>query len=146
MNAFAPSCPTPAALLPFPLSPTETRQARLRLALYALAQERHFRRRVRERYAFTLTPERYREWIAKVEDVHPGTKFLRPAGPPGRTLWRIRCGRTTLRVVYDETTRRLVTCLPARFGELPIKRLRRLRAQHAFVESPPAAESRLAAA
>jgi hypothetical protein len=95
----------------------------------AAADQAHFIRRAQERFGLKLTPERYAHLVRKVREVLPGTKYLY-ATSPVRTVWRIRAGGRPIRVVYDETTDRLVTCLP--FGDseshLPHKRfLRRLR-------------------
>lgn len=75
------------------------------------AQERHFVRRARERFGLKLKPERYRHLIRKVTDNLNGTRFICHQ-PPDRTIWRIRAGGQTMRVVFDHTTERLVTCLP----------------------------------
>lgn len=112
----------------------------------AAAHEHHFRQRVRERYGFTLSPRRYRYWIEKVEEVLPGTEFLHFGERPGRTIWKIRSGSYTLHVVYDETTRRLVTCFPPPFTQLPLKRVRRLRAKHGFMDTIHLARARELAA
>src|SRR5687767_7197987 len=119
---------TPAPVLEFP-STAAARRAYRALAALADRQERHFIRRVRERFHVTLSPQRYRHWIRKVEQVLPGTEFLRPGACPGRTIWRIHSGSYTLHVVYDETTARLVTCFPPPFTPVSMKRLRRLRAR-----------------
>jgi hypothetical protein len=76
------------------------------------AQERHFRRRALERFGLKLKPERYQHLIRKVTENANGTKFICHQ-PPDRTIWRIRAGGQVMRVVFDHTTDRLVTCLPA---------------------------------
>jgi len=123
-------------VLPFPTTATARREYRA-LAVIAEGQERHFRQRVRERFRITLSPQRYRHWIQKVEQVLPGTEFLRHGAVPGRTIWRIRSGSHRLHVVYDETTARLVTCLPPPFVPVSIKRLRRRRAKQAAPNATP---------
>lgn len=96
----------------------------------AFSQELHFIARTRERFGLVLSAQRYRHWIRKVEDVLSGTVFLRAGDQPGRTVWRIRAGSHTLHVVYDEGTRRLVTCFPPPPEcTIPRKKLLRLRAR-----------------
>lgn len=95
----------------------------------AAADQAHFIRRARERFALKLTPERYAHLVRKVREVLPGTRYLY-ATSPTRTVWRIRAGGRPIRVVYDETTDRLVTCLPLGdpAAHVPHKRfLRQLR-------------------
>jgi hypothetical protein len=116
------------------------------LAARAYAQERHFLRRARERFGLVISPQRYRHWIRKVEEVLPGTDFLHATELPARTVWRIRSGSYTLHVLYDETTRRLVTCFPPPVVQLPRKRARRLRARDAFVDTDYLAKTRRLAA
>lgn len=134
----------PAPVLPFPATPAAWGAHRA-LAQLADGHERHFRQRVRERFHFTLSPQRYRYRIEKVEEVLPGTEFLGRGDRPERTLWRIRSGSYTLHVVYDENTRRLVTCFPSSFVQMPIKRRRRRRVRRVIsdtclsVASAPAA-------
>ena len=140
-----PSAPAPALVTPFPATPAALR-AHQALAADAAAHERHFRQRVRERYGFTLSPSRYRYWIEKVEEVLPGTEFRHFGERPGRTIWKIRSGSYTLHVVYDEITRRLVTCFPPPFTQLPLKRVRRLRAKHGYMDTIHLARARELAA
>lgn len=135
-SAAATSTAMPAAVLPFPVTAAALREYRARAA-HAAAQERHFVNRVRERFGLRLSPQRYRYWIEKVEQVLPGTEFLHATDVPERTVWRIRSGSYTLHVLYDETTARLVTCFPAPFIPIPIKRLRRLRARSAVADTSP---------
>jgi hypothetical protein len=113
---------------------------------HAHRQELHFMRRVRERYGLTVSPRQYRWWIEKVERVLPGTKFLRFGACAQRTFWSLRSGSYTVRVLYDESTRRLITCVPPRFEQLPMKRARRLRATQAFVDADHLAKTRRLAA
>jgi hypothetical protein len=80
--------------------------------LHAAAQERHFIKRARQRFRLKLTHERYRHLVRKVVEVLPGTQFLGPGDTPQRTRWRIRAGGCVMAVVYDESTDRLVTCVP----------------------------------
>lgn len=102
------------------------------LAAKQQAQERHFIGRALERFELKLTPARYQHLIRKVEDTAPGTKFLYHS-QPNKTVWIIRAGGQQMRVVYDHTTERLVTCLPlAEYRPRPESRinphkLRRLR-------------------
>lgn len=76
--------------------------------------ERHFVKRAKERFDLRVSPERYREFIRKVTENLPGTKFLGHQ-PPNRTVWRIRAGGHFMRVVFDHVSECLVTCLP--YGE-----------------------------
>jgi hypothetical protein len=103
------------------MSPQETK---------AVADQAHFIRRARERFGLKLTPERYEHLVRKVRDCLPGSAYLY-ATSPTRTVWRIRAGGRPIRVVYDETTDRLVTCLPISnhpAAHIPHKRfIRRLR-------------------
>lgn len=124
----------PAPVVPFPATPAAWREHRA-LAQLADGHERHFRQRVRERFHITLSPQRYRYWIEKVEEVLPGTEFLNFGDRAGRTVWKIRSGSYTLHVVYDETTRRLVTCFPSPFVQMPIKRRRRRRGRAATADT-----------
>lgn len=75
------------------------------------AQEQHFVRRARQRFHLVLSPKRYAYLMTKVSQHLRGTKFLGHQ-PPDKTVWRIRAGGHWIRVVYDHTTDRLVTCLP----------------------------------
>lgn len=77
----------------------------------AEAQLWHFIARARERFGIKLTVARYHRLIRQVEDSAPGTVFVRHQ-PPERTIWIIRAAGHDMRVVYDHTTARLVTCLP----------------------------------
>jgi hypothetical protein len=79
------------------------------------AHERHFRNRVLKRFRIKLTPERYQLWVEKIEQVIPGVELLYQCEQPGRTCWKLPVGGVTLRVIYDETSERLVTALP--FGK-----------------------------
>lgn len=97
------------------------------------AQMWHFIARARERFRIKLTVARYHRLIRQVEDSAPGTSFLRHQ-PPERTIWIIRAAGHDMRVVYDHTTARLITCLP--YGPMPRARsqlnphkLRRLRTE-----------------
>lgn len=82
------------------------------IPVYAAAQESHFIKRARQRFGLKLTHERYRYLVRKVVEVLPGTRFVSPGDTPNRTRWRIRAGGHLMIVVYDETTDRLVTCVP----------------------------------
>lgn len=125
--------PTPGTVVPFRHdwdTDYEAHTAALPPALrwHAERQEAHFVRRVRERYGIEVSPFRYRRWIRKVEDVEEGTVFLRQGHTGERTLWEIRFGNAPLHVLFDETTRRLVTCYTPPFErEFSRKGWRRVR-------------------
>ena len=100
------------------------------LAARAAAQEAHFIRRVHERFGQKLTPQRYRLWVQRVEEVRHGTKFLGQCAERERTAWLIVVGGLRLRVIYDERTQCLVTALPygdAQTAPLPRKTVQQLR-------------------
>ena len=96
------------------------------------AQMWHFIARARERFRIKLTVARYHRLIRQVEDSAPSTSFVRHQ-PPDRTIWLIRAAGHDMRVVYDHTTKRLVTCVP--YGaqrerhQLNRFKLRRLRTE-----------------
>lgn len=80
------------------------------------AHERHFVRHARERFGLRVSAARYREFCRRVIEVEKGVKFLhRDERTPARTMWGVRFGGYAMRVVFDETTERLVTCM--RFAE-----------------------------
>lgn len=86
------------------MSPTELKNK-------AEVQLWHFIARARERFGIKLTVARYHRLIRQVEDSAPGTVFVRHQ-PPERTIWIIRAAGHDMRVVYDHSTARLVTCVP----------------------------------
>lgn len=102
------------------------------LAAMKAAHEAHFIRRVLERFGVKLTPDRYRLWVKRVEEVQHGTKFLGQCAERERTAWLLRVGGLRMRVIYDERTQCLVTALP--YGQeetatLGRKRILRLRSR-----------------
>jgi hypothetical protein len=113
---------------------------------HARHQELHFMHRLHQRYGLRISPKRYRYWIRKVEEVLPGTRFVRPGTCPERTLWEIRSGSYTLHVCYDEITRRLVTCFMPAFAPLFAKRRHRQRARRSPFQADSAAKARHLAA
>lgn len=88
------------------------------------AQEQHFTRRAWERLHVKLKPARYHYWVRKVREVLPGTQFIdKQADKPWRTRWLIRAGTLRIKVIYDEHTDRLVTCMAWRDTDyIPHKR------------------------
>lgn len=94
-------------------SPITHRPSPDAIASARAAHERHFVRRARERFSLRISPERYREFCRRVVEVEDGVKFLhRDPKAPARTQWGVRFGGYPMRVVFDETTERLVTCMP----------------------------------
>lgn len=95
----------------------------------AAAHEAHFIRRAQERLKVKLTPARYRHWTRKVRDVLPGTRYLyKDKDSEHRTCWMIKAGTLRIRVIYDERTDRLVTCMAWHDTEyIPHKRYVRRR-------------------
>lgn len=82
------------------------------LSAQQAAHEAHFIKRARQRFGLRVSPERYRKFCRMVVEAE-GTTYL-GATPPHRTTWLIRAGGHLMRVVFDESTERLVTCLPFR--------------------------------
>lgn len=83
------------------------------LAAKAAAQEMHFIVRAKQRFGLRVSPERYLKFCRQVIDQRDGVIYL-GATPPDRTAWLIRLGGYLMRVIYDESTARLVTCIPFR--------------------------------
>ena len=82
------------------------------LARKQAAHEAHFIQRARRRFGLRVSHERYLRFCRVVVEAE-GTIYL-GAHPPFRTIWLVRLAGHLMRVVYDESTDRLVTCLPFR--------------------------------
>jgi hypothetical protein len=71
--------------------------------------ERHFRRRMAERYGLWITSPEYHALCADVRNGR-GRPLFRESNT--RTHWLIAVGGVTVRVVYDKTVGALATALP----------------------------------
>lgn len=80
--------------------------------------ERHFRRRLAERYGISVSSDEYRQLCGDVQNGR-GRLLFRESNT--RTHWLVRVNGHTVRAVYDKTVNGLATALPietaARDGE-----------------------------
>ena len=74
--------------------------------------QRHFARRLFQRYGLTITNEEYRALCQAVRDGN-GRHLFKESN--SRSHWNIAVQGTTVRVVYDKTTNALATALPLLF-------------------------------
>lgn len=81
------------------------------LAAQAAAHERHFIRRAKERFGLRISAARYREFCRRVIEVEAGVHYF-GRDSAARTQWGVRFGGHVMRVVFDESTGCLVTCMP----------------------------------
>lgn len=80
---------------------------------HAAAQEAYFIRRAKERFGMRVSAARYREFCRRVIEVERDVRFLsRDLQKPWCTHWGVRFGGHLMRVVLDERTERLATCIP----------------------------------
>jgi hypothetical protein len=96
------------------------------LSAQQVAHELHFIARAAERYGLKVKPAYYRHLCEKVRSLARGTQPI-SVQPPHRSVWLIRAGGAPMRVVFDASTDRLVTCLPPAVEHVPVKRYRRLQ-------------------
>jgi hypothetical protein len=94
------------------------------LSAQQVAHELHFIARAQERYGLKVKPGYYRHLCEKVRSLARGTRPI-SVQPPHRSVWLIRAGGAPMRVVFDASTDRLVTCLPPAVEHVPVKRFRR---------------------
>lgn len=76
--------------------------------------ERHFRRRLAERYGLTVTSDECRQLAS---DIQSGRGRLLFRESLTRTHWLVRVQGITVRAVYDKTTKALATALPLQNAE-----------------------------
>ena len=100
------------------------------LAARRAAYEQHFIRRAKEHFGLRVSPERYLEWCRRVSEVDEGVHCL-GRDTPTRTQWGVRFGGYVMRVVFDDDTERLVTCMSfaeqVTFGSPRDRRMKRRR-------------------
>ncbi len=77
----------------------------------------HFARRAWKHFRLRCSPARYMAWCRIVTDCEDGAHVQALARTheetlSGRSVWRATLGGHTMRVVLDNETERLVTCMP----------------------------------